>query len=301
MKLIFAGTPEIAAAAMRRISEHHEVVLAISMPDAPVGRKRELTPSAVSKAATELVIPLLKCSRLGESEIEKIAACGADLAIVIAYGAMIPAPALQQLPWLNIHFSLLPEFRGATPLQHSMIHDRAAGVSIFHLDIGLDTGPLVAQKPVEFLANETAGEALIRFTDIAVDLLLETLEKPLVESPQQGSPSSAPKFSRSDAKLDLNEAAHTLARKIRAFNPEPMAWVTYEKEPVRVLSGEPQETELPENQPGLGTIVKLEGGAIAVKTGAGSYLRLHQVQPAGKNPMPASQWWNGLKTGARIE
>lgn len=301
MKIVFAGTPEIAAEALRRISQEHEVVLAVTMPDAVIGRKKVLTPSPVASAAAELGIPVMKTSRIGPTEDLQLSSCGAQLAVVVAYGALLPESTLALFPCLNIHYSMLPAFRGATPLQHSMIQNTGIGISIFRLDQGMDTGPLIAQKPMEFLAAETADQALQRFTSVGVELLLESLSSTLKETPQVGVASYAPKFSRLDAKLNLDESADQIERKVRAFNPEPTAWVTHTGQPLRIISVS-QLTSQPEDKGfASGQVAKLETGQVVLKVGGGGWLELEEVQPAGKSKMSGSQWWNGLRGEARFE
>jgi methionyl-tRNA formyltransferase len=294
MRLIFAGTPSIAADALRAITKEHEVALVITREDSPLGRKRVITPSPVAALAAELGIETVKTSRVGD-QLEKIRGIEAELALVVAYGALIPQSALELLPWWNMHYSLLPKWRGATPLQHSMIHATGTGITIFQLEQGLDTGPVITAAPMEFAPQETAGEALVRFTDAGSQLLLEAIKNQPVPAAQVGEASLAPKISREQARVNFAEPADLIARKINALNPEPMAWAEFQGQPLRLLRakelgvvnwqaidslGQPGALWLSENRVFLGC-------------GRGTRLELLEIQPAGKKPMSARDFLRG--------
>ena len=302
MRLIFAGTPKVASRALELIAEKHEVALVLTRPDAPIGRKRIITPSPVASMADQLGLRVHKTDKIEQETLRLIRESDAEKAVVVAYGAMIPEAALSALPWWNLHFSLLPEWRGATPLQHSMMHDTGIGITIFELDSGLDTGPLISQQPLSFLENETSGEALIRFTEEGSNLLIQALEKKPETIIQEGAASLAPKITRLDAKIDFETKAADIIRFIKAANPEPMAWATQNGEPVRILfataaTSNPESLKLRE----VGEIYKNDESEIIVKCGNETSLRLQLVQPAGKRETPATDWWNGLKGTAKFD
>ena len=301
MRLIFAGTPAIAAQALRKLSAVHEVALVITREDAPVGRKQILTPSPVAQVADELGLPVEKTTNLS-NRLEALKSVEADLAVVVAFGALVPKVALDLFPWWNIHYSLLPAWRGATPLQHSMMNDQGIGITIFELEHGLDTGPIISSKPMEFAPTETAGEALIRFTDVATNLLLDSLAKLPSATAQQGASSHAPKLSRNSARVDFEFPADRLARQINAMNPEPAAWTTLSGQPVKLLRakslgqvdwqtidafGEPGELWLSESRALLGC-------------GEGTRLELLEIQPAGKKPMKAVDFIRGQQGAVKF-
>ena len=302
MRLIFAGTPEVASDALERIADKHEVTLVLTRPDAPIGRKRIMTPSRVASMAEKLGLRVHKTSKIDEEALKLIRESDAEKAVVVAYGAMIPEAALSMIPWWNLHFSVLPEWRGATPLQHSMIHDTGIGITVFELNSGLDTGPLISQQHLSFLENETAGQALIRFTEEGSKLLIDALEKNPESTIQEGTASLAPKITRLDAKIDFETDAADLMRFIRATNPEPMAWANQNGEPVRILfasatTSNPDSLKLRE----VGEIYKSDDSEIIVQCGNGTSLRLQLVQPAGKRETAATDWWNGLKGTAKFD
>ena len=302
MRLIFAGTPEVASRALELIADKHEVTLVLTRPDAPIGRKRITTPSPVASKAEQLGLNVHKTNKIDEEALNAIRQSNADKAVIVAYGAMIPQAALSALPWWNLHFSLLPEWRGATPLQHSMMHDTGIGISVFEIDSGLDTGPLISQLPLSFLENETAGEALIRFTEEGSNLLIRSLEENPQPMIQEGSSSLAPKITRLDAKINFEENAADLIRFIRAANPEPMAWAIQNGEPIRIIFASATTSSLDSGKlRGVGEIYKSDDNEIVVQCGDKSSLRLELVQPAGKRETVATDWWNGLKGTAKFD
>ena len=302
MRLIFAGTPEVASRALELIADKHEVTLVLTRPNAPIGRNRITTPSPVAAKAEQLGLNVHKTNKIDEEALNAIRQSNADKAVIVAYGAMIPKAALSALPWWNLHFSLLPEWRGATLLQHSMKHDTGIGISVFELDSGLDTGPLISQLPLSFLENETAGEALIRFAENGSNLLIRALEENPEPMIQKGSSSLAPKITRLDAKINFEENAADLIRFIRAANPEPMAWAIQNGEPIRIIFASATTSSLDSGKlRGVGEIYKSDDNEIMVQCGDKSSLRLELVQPAGKRETAAQDWWNGLKGTAKFD
>ena len=298
MKLIFAGTPDIAATAVRELAKEHDVVLAITREDAPVGRKRILTPSPVAIAAAELGIEVLKRNRISESDLAKLKQSGAERAIVIAYGALIPKVALDLLPWWNLHFSLLPKWRGAAPLQYSIMNlGEGAGISLFELEEGLDTGPIIASEPMAVDPTKTYGEHLESFTAAGIKLINEALEGKPSPTAQLGEPTLAPKIDRAIAKLEFSQPAQQVSAKIMALNPEPVAYALLQGEPFRVLKaislGNTNWAELDQLTPKPGRVFS-SGGRVLAECGDGTRIELIEVQPAGKKAMAAGDWYRGL-------
>ena len=302
MSIVFAGTPENAAVTLRElVVAGVEISLVITRPDAPVGRKRVLTPSQVALVAEELGLPLVKATKLGELEIERIKDSGAQLGIVVAYGALLKAASLAALPlgWYNVHYSLLPKWRGAAPVQHALLAgDVDTGVSLFKIDEGLDTGPLVAQVPTQIEPMENAGELLRRLTGLGVSMVLQELPRLLAgfaelteQSDRQTAHAAKP--TREDARLLPSDSAEKFLRKVRAFNPEPGAWLMWNGQPFKVL----EAVAWPETNI---TLFKAEliDSAVVVGTDSGA-LRLVTVQPAGKSPMKAVDWFRGTNPNAR--
>ncbi len=303
MNLIFAGTPAVAARVLRDLTKQHNVVLAITRPDAPVGRKRHLAPSEVAAAATELGIPILKSDRIGPSELQTIESAQADVAIVVAFGSLIPTTALKVLPWWNLHFSLLPLWRGASPLQMSLISQTGQGVTLFEIDEGLDTGPVLASTAMDLPSDVQAGELLPELADVGISLILQALTEMPTPKPQQGESTHAPKINRSFARVTFSEPASQVQRKVYALNPEPMAWCETSKGDLRILACKAvgdvdwdalNSATLPVGQ------MEVSGNRILVVCGGGSRLELLTVQPAGGKAMPAVNWFRGFG-GSRLE
>jgi len=292
MKIIFAGTPEVAATALARISKSHEVLFAITRPDAQVGRNRVLTPSPVAQQAEALGIPVVKGNKLDASLVEQITNSGAEKAVVIAFGAMIPESALNAIEWWNIHYSLLPMWRGASPLQHSLKTNSGSGITIFKLDRGMDTGPIITQQQIEFEPEETSGEALERFTIIASDMVSELLNRPQVAVAQAGPTTHAGKLTRSDAKIDWNDRAEEIHRMVRAMNPEPTAWTQSNGKDIKVIRTRVSKEATAGNRQ-AGDVFRGPEGVVLVQCGGGTELALIEVQPAGKSKMLGPDWLNG--------
>ena len=294
MKIIFAGTPENSALALDLVSKTHEVVLVITRPDAEVGRKRILTPSPVARMAKELGLPVMKTNRIREEELAKIKAAGVELALVVAFGSLVPQAALDELPWWNIHFSLLPKWRGASPLQQSILSGGiGAGVTLFELDAGMDTGPIISSQQIPLRENETTAEALERFTIAGVNLFQQQAGKKKVATPQTGEATFAPKLNRTSARLDLSENALSVHRAVMAFNPEPIAWCELDGNPIRILETRSLGSSTWTESPIKGRVSK-SSEKILLECLDGSRLELVTVQPSGKQAMAAADWFRGL-------
>lgn len=304
MKIVFAGSPEIAASALREVSKHHEIVMVLTMPDSPVGRKRILTPTPVAQEAERLKIPIIKTKRIGPNEQTQLESSGAELAVVLAYGALLPASALQLFPWLNLHFSTLPNWRGATPLQHSMISGVGQGFTIFQIDEGMDTGPVLHVEPLELPEDQSCGKLLQVLTTQGTDKLLELLQTELIARPQSGAATLAPKIGRHEARLDFSKTSDELQRFVMALNPEPMAWAESGGQAIRILQakslGATNWDALADVPSDFGQI-ELSGDRPLVVCGQGTRLELIEVQPAGKRAMSASDWVRGHGKGLRLD
>lgn len=302
--IVFAGTPANAAATLRSLVEQgFRIELVITRPDAPVGRKRVMTPSPVAQAANDLGIPLLKADRLGSDEIDGIKACGAELGVVVAYGALLRREALAALPlgWFNLHYSILPRWRGAAPVQRSIIAgDRETGVTLFKLDEGMDTGPIVTVAKTVIDAGETAADLLARLTALGSSVLGEALPAiqagiaPLTE--QSGEATLAPKILREEARIDWSRPAKALEWLIRGCNPEPGAFTELGGQPFKIHEAVAIADPTAKLAPGE---VQTLDNRVLVGTGEGLLL-LKAVQPASKRAMPASEWARGINGETRF-
>lgn len=304
MNLIFAGSPQIAADALAELAKHHSIKLVLTMPDAPVGRNRVLTPTPVASVAQELGIKTLKLKKFNQETLEQISSSGAELAVVLAFGALVPKDALGLLPWLNLHYSLLPKWRGASPLQHSILTAQGQGITIFQLDEGMDTGPVLRQVALELDPNKTTGELLGELTQLGIENLLQLLEDMPTPTAQRGEKSHAPKITREKARILFSNRATEIHRLVMAMNPEPVAWCEFAGAPMRILRtkslGEVNWNGLGELDLEPGQVCVLDG-RVLVGCGDGTRLELLELQPAGKKAMPAGDWIRGINGGVRFE
>lgn len=304
MKLIFAGSPQLAADVLNEISKLHDVGMVITRTDARVGRRQELVQSPVAQLANSLGLPVLKANRIGSDELKSIAAVSAQLGIVVAYGAILPEAALRLHDWWNVHYSLLPSWRGATPAQHAILSGTGGGVSVFQIVRELDAGPVLRQIQLASEKQETAGEYLARLTRAAIPLVLDAISSPGTAVPQSGPVSYAPKLSISEARLNLAYPAATLERQVLALNPEPMAWcLTSKGERLRVLRaialGDTDWSALQQEPPAIGELFA-RGQDLLLHCGEGTLLKLVEIQPAGRKAMPAGDWHRGARV-TRLE
>lgn len=303
----YLGTPEISATILQRlVSDGFKPALVITRPDAPVGRKRVLSPSPVAQAAEQHQIPLLKANRIGESELFELSARGIQLGVVVAFGALLSGVALTAIPrgWVNLHFSVLPKYRGAAPIQHTLLNrEEFAGISLFQLDSGMDSGPVFETQEFAVKPAETAGALMARLSHPGAALLAKWLPALLTGAaearPQRGEPSFAPKLQRKDCYLDPSQDAWKLEAVVRAANPEPGAWFRLDDRDVKVLAARASESNRGDStEPGL---LELVSGNLALGAAATSILLLDELQPAGKSPMSADAFARGLKLPARIQ
>ena len=308
MRLVFAGTPEVALPALRAlVGSRHTVAAVVTRPDAPAGRGRRLVASPVAELAAELGIEALKPDRPREpSFLDRLRAIAPDCCPVAAYGALLPQSALDIPPygWVNLHFSLLPAWRGAAPVQHAVLHgDDITGATTFRIVKELDAGPVfgVVTEPVR--PDDTAGDLLGRIAVSGAELLVATLDG--IESGElrpQPQPSDgislAPKIGVQDARVDWGRPAIAIGRLIRACTPSPGAWT--ELDGSRLKLGPVTEAAVPgePGTPGLGPgELRVDRSGVLAGTGTGP-VRLGEVQPAGKRRMSAGEWARGLRLDA---
>ncbi|MFE4638467.1 methionyl-tRNA formyltransferase [Streptomyces sp. NPDC056773] len=301
MKLVFAGTPEVAVPALDALiaSGRHEVAAVVTRPDAPAGRGRRLVASPVAERAEEAGIEVLKPARPRDPEFQaRLREIAPDCCPVVAYGALIPKDALDipQHGWVNLHFSLLPAWRGAAPVQQSiMAGDQVTGASTFRIEEGLDTGPVFGILTEEIRPTDTSGDLLTRLAFAGSGLLVATMDGiedgtlRAVEQPADGI-SLAPKITVEDARADWHAPAMRVDRLVRGCTPAPGAWTVFRGERLKLVSVGlvPDRTDL---KPG-----DLSVGKNNVYVGTGSHaVELLWVQPQGKKPMKAADWARGVR------
>ena len=307
MRVVFAGTPAVAVPSLRAlVASSHEVVAVVTRPDAPAGRGRKVVRSEVGLVADELGIPVLTPGRPSEPGfVAALSDLAPDCCPVVAYGALVPRAALDvpKHGWVNLHFSLLPAWRGAAPVQRAvMAGDAVTGASTFLLEEGLDTGPVYGVLTETVRPRDTAGDLLARLADAGAGLLVATLDGiedgSLVAVPQSGDGvSHAPKILVDEARVDWTLPAFAVDRRVRGCTPEPGAWTTLRGERVKLGPVSPvaqEDAAAAEGGAAPGTLV-VGRRDVHVLTGGGGVVRLGQVQAQGKRPMPAADWARGLR------
>jgi len=302
MRLVFAGTPQTALPSLRAILDsRHDVVAVLTRPDAPTGRSRKLSPSPVAQVATDAGIEVLRPQRPRDPDfLVRLAEIGPDCAPVVAYGGLLPRPALDvpKHGWVNLHFSLLPAWRGAAPVQHAILAgDDLTGASTFQIEEELDSGPVygVVTEPVR--PTDTSGDLLDRLAVAGARLLVATLDGiedgTLLAHPQSSDGLSwAPKLTAADAEVDWSAPAVRVDRLIRACTPAPGAWTTFRGDRLKLgpVRADPQAADLGPGQ------LRADRDGVGVGTGTRAVL-LGEVQPQGKRVMPADDWARGARLG----
>lgn len=309
MRIVFAGTPEFAVPSLHALvkaasvepSPHHttiEVVGVLTREDAPLGRKRVLTPSPVAQAAEELGLPVYKANKLDDAATEWVRALNADLGVIVAYGGLVREPLLS-LPahgWINLHFSELPAWRGAAPVQRAlMAGEQELGVTVFRLVAALDAGAVLTRDAKTFAPGTSAGVALTELASFGTEALLGAVRMletdPEAGEAQQGEASYAHKLGREDGKLDLSAGVHAVLAHWAGVTPEPGAFVNFEEQPLKLH----EIRALGEGEEAVDRIVgtvQMRAGKAILDLEDGS-LELVRVQPAGKATMNGADWLRG--------
>ncbi len=302
MRVVFAGTPEPALPSLEALAaSSHDVVAVVTRPDAPAGRGSRLTPSPVAARAAELDIEVLKPEHPRDPAFQdRLRDLAPDCCPVVAYGALLPQSVLD-IPthgWVNLHFSVLPAWRGAAPVQHALLAgDEVTGATTFRIVRELDAGPTYGLMTERIRPDDTAGTLLARLAEGGAGLLVATLDGiedgslEAREQPEDGV-SYAPKITVDDARVDWSQPALAVDRRIRACTPTPGAWTTFEGERVKLGPVTPADGALP---PG-----ELLVGKNAVAVGTGTFaIKLGLVKAFGKKEMPAADWARGIRIEPR--
>ncbi|MGV9212692.1 methionyl-tRNA formyltransferase [Micromonospora sp. RB23] len=303
MRVIFAGTPAVAVPALAAVAaSRHELVAVVTRPDAPAGRGRGLSRSPVGAWADEHGVEVLTPARPRDPEfLDRLRALSPDCVPVVAYGALVPPSALE-IPrhgWINLHFSLLPAWRGAAPVQHAVLHgDELTGASVFQLEQGLDTGPVYGTLTDEIRPADTSGDLLERLADSGAGLLVAVLDA-IADGTARAEPqpadgvSLAPKLTVEDARVRWGDPAFAVDRRIRACTPAPGAWTTFRDERVKLGPVVPVADD-PNLKPGE---LLVEKTRVLAGTATGP-VRLGEVRAAGKRAMAATDWARGARVSA---
>lgn len=301
---MFAGTPAVAVPSLRALhAAGHDIAAVVTRPDAPLGRKRVLTPSPVAAAAEELGLPVIRAARLDAAATEQIAALTPELAVVVAYGGLVREPLLSMPPhgWINLHFSLLPRWRGAAPVQRAlMAGDRVTGAAVFRLVPELDAGDVFDELRYDVPEDATAGDVLDALADQGARLLADVVggiaAGTAVAHPQEGEPTHAAKLSIDDGLLDWSEPAARVLDRFRGVTPEPGAHTLLDGARFKILAARAAADAEPLAP---GQVRPLKAGVL-VGTATEPIL-VERVQPAGKAPMDAAAWARGARTDVVFE
>ncbi|WP_420364742.1 methionyl-tRNA formyltransferase [Curtobacterium sp. L3-7] len=301
MRLVVAGSPAAAVPTLRRLAaSDHEIAAVLTRPPTPQGRKRVLTPTPVARVAEELGLPVIEASRVDDDVTRQLVDLDVDLGVIVAYGALLRRPALDapRHGWINLHFSDLPAYRGAAPVQRAvMAGDTTTAATVFQLVEALDAGPVFAAEPFVIGPEATSGEVLAAMAETGAEVVARVVDGiaagTATATEQVGEPTVAPKTTIEDGRIDFAEPASAVHARIRGVTPEPGAFAHLGETRVKLLrvarsggSGDPA----PSLAPGA---LAVQGGRLFVGTGDGP-LVLTEVQPAGKKAMDAAAWARGL-------
>jgi len=302
MKVVFFGTPDFAVPTLEKLVEsRHEVALVVSRPDRPVGRHQVLTPPPVVEAARSYKIECLQPNSLKSEEIDaRLREIGADAAVVVAYGKMIPGRLLE-IPrhgFVNLHPSLLPRHRGPSPIQWALVcGDRATGVTTMQIDEGMDTGPLLLQRRVPIEPGETAEMLAPRLAESGAELVVQTLdeleEDSLTPRPQPSDGSNTtPMLRRNFAKVDWSMPARQLVNRLRGFTPWPGLFTKFRGGRLKIF-GLDEVTPPPRGKEKPGTVVTADPNGVVVRCGKGTAVKITEVQREGRRRMPVDAFLIG--------
>ena len=301
MRLVVAGSPAAAVPTLRRLAaSDHEIAAVLTRPPTPQGRKRVLTPTPVAQVAAELGLPVIEATRVDDAVTAQLVDLHVDLGVIVAYGALLRRPALDapRLGWVNLHFSDLPAYRGAAPVQRAvMAGDTRTAATVFQLVEALDAGPVYASDPFAIDPEATAGEVLAAMAETGSETVLRVVDGladgTAVAAEQVGEPTTASKTTLADGQVDLDRPAALVHAHLRGVTPEPGAYAHLGDVRVKLLrsrrSGGAASSALSLAPGALGLV----DGRLLVGT-ADDPLELLEVQPAGKKPMDAAAWARGL-------
>jgi methionyl-tRNA formyltransferase len=304
MRIVFMGTPAAAVPTLKRIVEDgHEVVAVWTQPDRPSGRGNKLTAPPVKEFALANNIEVHQPTKIKTEEAANLfSSYNADVAIVVAYGRILP-PAFLSAPkrgCVNVHFSLLPKYRGAAPVNWAIVNgEKVTGVTTMFMDEGLDTGDILLQKETEIGDEETEPDLMSRLAEIGAQLLSETLERFDEVTPQKqdhAQATHAPILKREDGLIDWNMSATAIANRVRGFQPWPNAHTVYDSKRLTVWNAKAEEIE---NNKTAGEIIAAKGNDLIISCGENTALRLIEIQLEGKKRMPVKDFINGthIKVG----
>jgi methionyl-tRNA formyltransferase len=298
-RIVFIGSPDFAVPVLEALAIHYPIVGVVTQPDRPSGRRADLKPPAVKVTALRLGLTIIQPEKLRQPEaMDQLRAWAPGIIIVAAFGQILRSEVLDlpKFGCINVHGSLLPRWRGAAPVQASILAgDRETGITIMKMDPGVDTGAILSRRYIPIAPDDTAGTLFTKLAPLAANLLLETLPRYLSgvilpqPQPVEGI-TYAPMLKKEDGRLDFSQPAISLERRIRAFDPWPGTWFEWNGSPLKVLRARVSA----EKSPGVGSRIEFDGKP-AIGTGEG-LLILEEVQPAGKKPMFGKAFLAGARS-----
>jgi methionyl-tRNA formyltransferase len=297
-RIVFMGSPEFSLPTLRALAEHYPVVGVVTQPDRPAGRGRELSPPPVKKLALQLGLPVIQPQRLIDPQaMPQLQEWSPDVIVVAAFGQILRQPVLDLPPYgcINVHGSLLPRWRGASPVQSAILHgDHETGITIMRMDPGVDTGPILNQRAIPILPTDTGGNLSERLALLGAELLLDTLPGYLRGELQPRDQENvgatyATMLKKEDGYLDFNKPAEQLERQVRAFNPWPGSFTTWDSQILKIH----QSHAISEVSSQVGS--KLVYGGLPAIACAPGLLVLDEVQPSGKRAMPGDVFLRGAR------
>ncbi|MGV8857190.1 methionyl-tRNA formyltransferase [Rhodoglobus sp.] len=303
MRLLFAGSPDVAVPSLDALLESkHEVAAVLTRTDSAQGRRRVMTPTPVAARAEQAGVEVIRANRLDDTASESIEALNVDLGVIVAYGGLVPKHVLTipRLGWINLHFSLLPQWRGAAPVQRAIMGgDTVAGATVFQLVEKLDAGDIFATMTEPIGAQQTAG-ALLQQLSFSGATLLSTVVDSLAAGtahaePQSGNITLAPKLTLEDGRIDWSQGAQDVHNQIRGVTPEPGASTQVDGKRLKVL-----DAAIARETPALPIgHINFVGKKVFVGT-ASEPIELLRVHPEGRNAMDAAAWWRGLNSESEV-
>jgi methionyl-tRNA formyltransferase len=296
-RIVFMGSPDFSLPTLRALANHYDVIGVVTQPDRASGRGRELKAPPVKKLALELGIPVMQPEKLRLPEaMDQLRAWNPDLIVVAAFGQILRKDVLELPPHggINVHASLLPRWRGAAPIHAAILHgDAETGVTIMKMDVGLDTGPMLSQRAIRLMPDDTAGSVLEKLSQLGADLLIETLPDylsgKLIPTPQPDEGMTyAPMMKKEEGQLDFTQDVNELERRVRALNPWPGAFMDFDGTLLKIHRAHAEAGDAVEGQ----RLVWRSQPAIGAR---GGMLILDEVQPAGKKSMSGSSFVAGAR------
>ena len=294
------GTPNAAVQSLARsVSDGHDVVAVYTQPDRPAGRGNKIAFSPVKESALKMGIPVLQPTKIKTPEtLAELKSFAADVLVVVAYGRILPEAFLNAFPRgaVNVHFSLLPKYRGAAPVNWAIVNgEKVSGVTTMKMDVGLDTGDILLQRETEIGPSETAIELMERLSSVGAELLSETLRKFETIVPRRQNDidaSFAPIMKKEDGLISWMLGADEIARRVRGFQPFPTTFTYFEDKKLTLWRAEKTDTE---SSGEIGEIIEAKGDMLLVTCGGGSVLKIDELQLEGKRRMTTRDFLNGIK------